>query len=234
VPIPSTLRMPGSQTTTLPHTDAMDLIFNFPLFVVASIALALLPGPDTLLAVGKTLTAGRRAGFLAGAGIGFGCLVHLALSAFGLSALLAASPALFNLVKWAGALYLTWLGVQMLRAQAGSMTVAKDAGSSRQTTWQLLRAGFITNVLNPKVGLFFISFLPQFVQHGPALKTALALALLGLTFVIIGMAWICVVVMAADAMVARLRRSAAISLWMQRGVGAIFVGIAARMALAEK
>ena len=120
MPSPSTLRMPGSRTNTLPPTDAMELIFNFPLFVVASISLALLPGPDTLLAVGKTLTSGRRAGFLAGAGIGFGCLVHLALSAFGLSALLAASPALFNLVKWAGALYLAWLGVQMLRARAGA------------------------------------------------------------------------------------------------------------------
>jgi threonine/homoserine/homoserine lactone efflux protein len=234
VPRPSTMPMPGSQTTTLPHTDTMDLIFNFPLFVVASISLALLPGPDTLLTLGKTLAAGRRAGFLAGAGIGFGCLVHLALSAFGLSALLAASPALFNLVKWAGALYLAWLGVQMLRAHAGSMTVAKDAGVPRQTTWQLLRAGFVTNVLNPKVGLFFVSFLPQFVQHGPALKTALALALLGLTFVIIGMTWICILVMAADAMLARMRRSTAISLWIQRGVGAIFVGIAARVALAEK
>lgn len=147
--------MPGSETPTLPHPDTMDLIFNFPLFIVALISFALLPGPDTLLAAGKTLTAGRR-------------------------------------------------------------------------------AGFITNVLNPKVGLFFISFLPQFVQHGPALKTALALALLGLTFVIIGMAWICAVVMTADTMVARLRRSATTSLWMQRGVGALFVGIAARMALAEK
>jgi threonine/homoserine/homoserine lactone efflux protein len=231
---PLAVRMPGSQTITLPLTDAMDLIFNFPLFIVASISLALLPGPDTLITLGKTLTAGRRAGFLVGAGIGLGCLVHLALSAFGLSALLAASPALFSLVQWAGALYLAWLGAQMLRAQAGGAAVPKDAGDPRQTARQLLRSGFITNVLNPKVGLFFISFLPQFVHHGPALETALALALLGFTFVLIGMAWICVVVMAADAMVARTRRSAAISLWMQRGVGVIFVGIAARMALAEK
>ena len=218
----------------MPQIDAMDLIVNFPLFVVASITLALLPGPDTLLTVGKTLAAGRRAGFLAGAGIGLGCLVHLALSALGLTALLAASPVLFNLVKWAGALYLAWLGMQMLLAQPGNVTVARDTGAPRQTAWLLLRAGFITNVLNPKVGLFFISFLPQFVQHGPALRTAFALALLGLTFVIIGMAWICVVVMAADAMVGRMRRSAAISLWMQRGVGALFVGIAARMALAQE
>ena len=235
MPSPSTLRMPGSRTNTLPPTDAMELIFNFPLFVVASISLALLPGPDTLLAVGKTLTSGRRAGFLAGAGIGFGCLVHLALSAFGLSALLAASPALFNLVKWAGALYLAWLGVQMLRARG-----QRDCRERRRRAAPNDRAIAACRIHHQRAqseGRAVFHLLPAAVRSAcPALKTALALALalLGLTFVIIGMAWICVVVMAADAMVARLRRSAAISLWMQRGVGAIFVGIAARMALAEK
>jgi threonine/homoserine/homoserine lactone efflux protein len=148
----------------------MDAIINFPLFIATAVGLALLPGPDTMLALGKTLAQGRRAGFLAMTGVALGLCVHMLLSTLGLSAMLAASPALFNVVKWIGAIYLAWLGFQLIRETLRPPTATANALSDRreqaQPTATLLRQGFITNLLNPKVGLFLVSFLPQFVRPG--------------------------------------------------------------------
>ncbi len=202
-------------------------IQNYPVFVVAALGLALMPGPDTLYALGRTLAGGRRAGLWSVAGIGTGCMVHIALSALGLSALLANSPVAFQAVKWLGAAYLAWLGVELLRHAAAPASEVPSEGPVDGR--RIFRQGFITNVLNPKVGLFFISFLPQFVSHqasGPW-----PFAFLGVTFVGIGLVWITVVVLAADQFTVRLRRSQAVGAWLKRATGALFVGLAAKLAL---
>lgn len=200
---------------------------NYPVFLLAALTLAIIPGPDTLYALGRTLAGGRRAGLWSVAGIGAGCLVHIAFSALGLSALLASSPLAFQVVKWLGAAYLAWLGVELVRhaaAPAGDVPAPVPAPGG-----QIFRQGFVTNVLNPKVGLFFISFLPQFVT--PEARGPLPFALLGLSFVGIGLAWIMVVVFAADQVTQRMRRSVTVSVWLKRVTGTLFVGLAARLAL---
>lgn len=214
----------------------MDLIKDFPLFLTSCVVLAVMPGPDTLLTVGRTLVAGKRAGVLALAGILSGCCAHIALAAFGLSALLAASPTLYMVVKWIGALYLAWLGFQILRTasmESAQVTLVKLRENSAFAMW---RQGFITNLFNPKVGLFFISFLPQFVNPsaGSPLQTGLAFATLGLIFTVIGGAWMVCVLYTAEAFAVRMKRKSAVTLWLNRVVGVLFIGVAVRIAIAEK
>lgn len=200
---------------------------NYPVFLLAALTLAVIPGPDTLYALGRTLAGGRKAGLWSVAGIGAGCLVHIVFSALGLSALLASSPLAFQVVKWLGAAYLAWLGIELLRYAAAPAEAISTAGPV--DSGRIFRQGFVTNVLNPKVGLFFISFLPQFVT--PEAQGPLPFAVLGLSFVGIGLAWITVVVLAADRVTARMRRSEKLGVWLKRATGTLFLGLAARLAL---
>jgi len=202
-------------------------IQNYPVFLLAALTLAIIPGPDTLFALGRTLAGGRRAGLWSVAGIGAGCLVHIAFSALGLSALLASSPLAFQVVKWQGAAYLAWLGIELLRYAAAPAEDVSTAGPVEGR--RIFRQGFVTNVLNPKVGLFFMSFLPQFVS--PEARGPLPFAVLGISFVGIGLAWITVVVLAAHQVTARMRKSQTLGVWLKRATGTLFVGLAARLAL---
>ncbi len=138
-------------------------IQDFWLFIVSGLLLNVTPGPDTAYIVGRSVQIGWRGGAAAALGISTGCLVHVFGAAIGLSALLAASSAAFTLVKWAGAAYLCFMGVKMLLSHAPAPKAdeasAGGAVSLRQVFWQ----GALTNALNPKVALFFLAFLPQFV-----------------------------------------------------------------------
>ena len=202
-------------------------IHDLPLFVAAGLLLNLTPGADLLYVAGNTATGGRRAGMLAALGIGAGCLFHVTLAALGLSALLAASDLAFTLVKWAGAAYLVWMGVGMLRTRGGNAT-ARAAIDPRRVFWR----GVLTNALNPKVALFFLAFLPQFIEpHGA--HQALAFGLLGLLFTVNGtlltlaMAWLGGLAkerLAGNAHVGKL------GLWLQRAAGAMFVVLGVKLA----
>lgn len=207
-------------------------IHDFPAFLLASVALAVLPGPDTLYVLGRTVAQGRRAGLWSLAGIGGGCLGHVAASALGLSALIAASPFAFELVKLAGALYLAWIGVQLLREawrHAGDGVPLPAVAADEAGGWQLLRQGVVTNLLNPKVGLFFISFMPQFVT--PGVGTVGDFVLLGLTFVGIGLVWILLLMHTTDLATRHFRGRAAVQRWFKASTGGLFVGLAAKLAL---
>jgi threonine/homoserine/homoserine lactone efflux protein len=202
------------------------------LFIISGLLLNITPGPDTAYIVGRSVQLGWRGGAAAALGISTGCLVHVFGTAIGLSALLAASSAAFTLVKWAGAAYLCYMGVTMLLsrsdAPADDAATASDAISLRQVFWQ----GALTNVLNPKVALFFLAFLPQFVAadspHRPA-----AFVLLGLIFIFNGTLW-CVGVAAFAARAAgRVRRSASTMLWLNRALGGLFVYIGVRIAMLQ-
>lgn len=173
------------------------------LFVAATFVLNATPGVDLLLTVSRTLQGGARAGVAAALGINAGCVVHALAAAFGLAALLAVSPRAFQAIQWAGAAYLLWLGLGMARrAWRGEGTAAAAApDAAPRSAAADFRTGLVTNVLNPKVALFFLAFLPQFVGAGAADQT-LALLGLGLLFVVQSTLFLLVVV----ALAARLRR----------------------------
>jgi threonine/homoserine/homoserine lactone efflux protein len=205
-------------------------IHDLPLFVVAGLLLNLTPGADLLYVAGNTAAGGRRAGMLAALGIGTGCLFHVLLAALGLSALLAASELAFTVVKWAGAAYLVWMGVSMLRSRGSAS--ALSAIDPQRVFWR----GVLTNALNPKVALFFLAFLPQFIAPQSAHRT-LAFGLLGLVFTVNGtlvtlaMAWLGGM---ARERLAGSQRAGWLGLWLQRVAGAVFVVLGVKLAVGSR
>jgi threonine/homoserine/homoserine lactone efflux protein len=191
---------------------------------------------DLLLTVTRTLQGGRRAGFAAALGIGTGCIVHTLAAALGLAALLAASSLAFSAIKWAGAAYLLWLAFGMLRAAVRGDAAPNPATPAQRPAperWgRVFAQGFFTNVLNPKVALFFLALLPQFIS-ADAPDKPLAFLFLGALFVVNGTLFLVVVVLAA-AQARRFGGSATTRRWLNAGGGALFALLAARLALAER
>jgi threonine/homoserine/homoserine lactone efflux protein len=206
------------------------------LFAITVLVINATPGVDLMFTLVSTLKGGMQAGLAAAAGISCGCVVHTLAAAFGLAALLAASSAAFSVVKWAGAAYLLWLAIGMLR-QGGvrggaASSRAASAAPSANRPWSLLRQGFTTNVLNPKVALFFLALLPQFIDSSAASKT-LAFLFLGAWFVVQGFAFLAAFVL----LIAPLRRwqpRLAIARGLNLAGGGLFALLAARLALAER
>jgi threonine/homoserine/homoserine lactone efflux protein len=213
---------------TLPALPVHDLA----LFLSAALLLNLTPGPDMLFVAGTSAARGRRAGVLAALGVGLGCAVHIVLAAVGLSALLATSAFAFAVIKWAGAAYLVWVGISMMRARPSVSAVATPPGA-RNVFWQ----GALTNALNPKVALFFLAFLPQFVDAG-ASGQAGAFVALGVLFTISGTVVNAIVALAAGTVAQRVAArgpsSGRIGLWLQRAAGALFVGLGVKLALSSR
>jgi threonine/homoserine/homoserine lactone efflux protein len=205
-------------------------LFAFTVFVLNAT-----PGVDLAFTLVSTLKGGIRAGLAAAAGIASGCIVHTLAAAFGLAALLAASSAAFSAVKWAGAAYLLWLGIGMLREglRRGAATAADKAPAAPvESPLRLFRQGFITNVLNPKVALFFLALLPQFIDAAAPNKTA-AFLFLGAWFIVQGLAFLAAFVL----LVAPLRRwnaPPAATHGLQLAGGSLFALLAAKLALAER
>jgi threonine/homoserine/homoserine lactone efflux protein len=201
------------------------------LFIVAGWLLNLTPGPDVLYIVSHGLRSGARAGLVAALGIVSGCFVHVFAAAAGLSALLATSATAFTVLKWVGAAYLLWMGVKMLFSRGGRLNLADDPAPETDL-WAIWRRGFLTNVLNPKVALFFLAFVPQFIRPDAA-HPALAFLLLGVLFnlnslpINFGYAWL------AAWAARRLHVLQSAMGWMDRIAGLMFIGFGLRLALAE-
>ncbi len=205
-------------------------IHDFWLFVASGLLLNVTPGPDIAYIIGRSAQFGWRGGALAALGISAGCLVHVCAGAIGLSALLTASAAAFAAVKWLGAGYLLYLGLSLLlsRAPRADAPQGAAAASLSQIFWQ----GALTNVLNPKVALFFLAFLPQFVDAGAPSKAG-AFLVLGLIFVGNGTLW-CLGVAALSARAAAgIRRSGRAIAWINRALGGFFIVLGLRLALAQ-
>ncbi|SNT49626.1 Threonine/homoserine/homoserine lactone efflux protein [Tardiphaga sp. OK246] len=202
------------------------------LFILSGILLNITPGPDTAYIVGRSVQMGWRGGVAAALGISAGCLVHVFAAAVGLSALLAASSYAFTVVKWIGAAYLLYTGVQMLRARASTVATngaaEKPLLSLRQVFWQ----GAFTNALNPKVALFFLAFLPQFVDVDAPSK-ALAFIVLGLIFISTGTIWGLGTAIVAAKAASRVRRSGQAMVWINRALGGVFIYLGIRVAMLE-
>jgi threonine/homoserine/homoserine lactone efflux protein len=200
------------------------------LFVLSGLLLNLTPGQDTLYIVGRSVSQGRRAGLYSVLGIVSGTVIHTLAAAFGLSAILATSAQAFAVVKFVGAVYLGYLGVQLLLerpAGAGTTTEFKP-----ERRWVVYRAGLLTNVLNPKVALFFLAFLPQFVAPTSESRV-LSFLFLGGVFIFNGTLWCLVLVWGASAMSRRLREHPSSGQLLKRATGAIFVGLGVRLAVSK-
>jgi threonine/homoserine/homoserine lactone efflux protein len=173
---------------------------------------------------------GRRAGLLSVLGISSGSMIHTLAAAFGLSAILATSATAFSVVKLAGAAYLVYLGARMLVDR--SATPAETREFARERDWPIYRAALLTNVLNPKVALFFMAFLPQFVDPAAGSRS-LPFLFLGAVFIFNGTLWCLILVWGAAAMSRRLRTNRSTGILVKRVAGAIFVGLGARLAFTK-
>ena len=203
------------------------------LFVLSGLLLNLTPGPDTLYIVSRSSTQGWRAGAVAALAIGAGTLVHIAAAALGLSAILAASATAFTAVKIAGAAYLLYVGVSLIRS-AGKEPASTSAVSVRPASIRgIFAQGFLTNVLNPKVALFFLAFLPQFVAADASSKAA-AFLLLGLIFNFNGTIYNLAVAWSAAKLSSTLAPGNAFKRRFNRCVGGLFIAIGIRLALTHE
>jgi len=208
------------------------------LFIVSGLLLNIAPGPDSLLIMARSAAQGWRAGFAATWGIGAGVCVHVLAAALGLSALLATSATAFTLVKIVGAAYLVWMGLGMvLRRPAREATVEVESAAPRAMQparrRDIFLQGFLTNVLNPKVALFFLAFVPQFIAHDAPSK-ALAFVFLGVIFNANGMLWCHALALSSAYAGARLRPGARQAAMLERTMGAVFVALGVKLALASK
>lgn len=208
-------------------------IQQLPLFIAAGLLLNITPGVDMALVLRSSAAQGLRAGAAAVLGISAGCSVHIAAAALGVSALLAGSPTAFVVVQWLGAAYLVWLGIGLLRSPASGTDAGRAPLDDAKALRRLFLQGFLTNALNPKVALFFLAFVPQFIAARPA-QPALAFVLLGGVFVFNST----LVNLAIAAAAAALRRKLAaqarwqrLGPWLSRGAGALFVALGLKLAL---
>ncbi len=196
-------------------------------FLAAAVLLTLAPGPDNLLVLALGMARGSRAGVAFGLGCALGCLNHTLLAALGVSALIAASPLLFNLLRWLGAAYLIWLGWQAL--QSSGVALLRPDASDRASPGQLFRRGLLANALNPKVVLFFLAFLPQFVSAGS--PASYQIVQLGLLFTVQGAIIFSLIGACAGRLGAGLQRHPRWAIWLDRLAGFVFIGLGLRLLL---
>lgn len=199
-------------------------------FLLAAVLITASPGPDNLMVLSTGMARDRRHGIAFGLGCAAGCLSHTALALAGVSALVAASPAAFTALRWAGGLYLVWLGVQALRHAGQSGLGSASAGS--ETPGRLFARGLVANAINPKVVLFFLSFLPQFVQPAQG-SVGLQIGLLGLLFTLQAAVLFGLLGFFAGSVGAWLQRRPGAGLWLDRVAGALFVGLGLRLILSR-
>jgi len=197
-------------------------------FVVAGLALNVVPGADMTFIIASAARGGRRDGIVAALGVGAGALVHITAAVLGLSAILASSQTAFNLIKYAGAAYLLWIAFSLVRAGH-----APNAPAPRVLPARLFRAAMLVNILNPKVALFFLAFLPQFVDAA-ARVPAVQILCLGLWFDLVGTLVNIVIALAAAGAAGRLREVA----WLGRAArwfaATIMGALAVQLALAAR
>jgi threonine/homoserine/homoserine lactone efflux protein len=203
---------------------------KFALFAAVAWALIIAPGPDMLYVITRGMAHGRRAGMLSAVGVICGILVHTTAAAFGLTLILQTSAFAFLAVKYVGAAYLMYLGVKAWRDKSTfSLQTQTPVVSSRAVFWQ----GVLSNVLNPKIAIFFLAFLPQFVEKDGN-QVTLQMVILGLTFAFFGLCFLLVVGYSSGAIGGWLTRRPHYAQTLQRVAGGILIGLGIRLALTER
>lgn len=196
-------------------------------FLSAAALLNLSPGPDIAFILGHTIRSGRRSGFAALFGIWSGACLHVLMAAAGLSAILATSAIAFSMVKWIGAAYLLWLGFQALRSK-GEGAWIREAGGAVSSV-RIYRQGIFVSLLNPKVAIFFLAFLPQFVVEGAGPAWAQLLLHGGLIIAVAAFIEPPLILLGGR-LAETLRRNKSLGLWLDRGLGTLFVALGIRLA----
>ncbi len=210
----------------------MGSLDQFLVFLAAAVLLNVSPGADHVFILTRTVAQGRLAGFLSSWGVCTGAMVHVLAAAFGISAILAASATAFTVVKLAGAAYLIWLGVRAL--QSKGLALSADPGAAPPAgAWKIYRQGVVVDLLNPKVAVFFMAFLPQFVD--PALGSAAwQMIALGAVVIAVALIWETFLIFGAGALSHRLRTQPAIARWINRASGATFIGLGVKLAVERR
>lgn len=203
---------------------------QFLTFLAAAILLTLSPGPDNMMVLSIGIAKGRLRGIAFGLGCAFGCLSHTLLAVVGVSALIAASPLAFTALKVCGGLYLAWMGWQAIRSTGGARVDRADGVT--ESARALFFKGMLANAINPKVALFFLSFLPQFVAAGRG-DANLQIGLLGLTFTLQAIVLFGLLGLFSGAIGAWLGRRPKAGMWLDRIAGAVFIGLGLRLIVAR-
>ena len=203
---------------------------KFALFITVSWALILVPGPDMLYVITRGMTHGRRAGMLSAIGVVCGILVHTLAAALGLTVIFQTSALAFLIVKYVGAVYLVYLGIKAWREKSViSLQVSSSTANSQRLFWQ----GVLSNVLNPKIAIFFLAFLPQFVDRGSS-QVTLQLIALGLTFAFLGLLFLLVVGYSSGTIGSWITHRPQYTQFLGRVSGGILIALGVRLALTER
>jgi threonine/homoserine/homoserine lactone efflux protein len=202
---------------------------NLPLFLAASVAVTAAPGPDNLQVLARGISQGRAAGLVAALGFAAGLTFHTTLAAFGVAALLRSSPLAFQIVKVAGGLYLIWIGLKALTSRG----LASAHERAPQPLLSVFRQSVVGNMMNPKVTLFFVVFLPQFVDPSGTQRVAVQMVELGLVFMLQTLAIFSAFGLFAGTLGAWLKRRPRVGVWLDRLAGATFIALGLRVALRD-
>ncbi len=202
---------------------------HYETFLLAAILLNITPGNDTIYILSRTIAQGRKAGIMSVLGIGTGSLVHTFFAAIGLSVIIAQSPVLFNIIKYAGAVYLFYIGVSMILSKSSVINLLTPKNEKYH---KIYLQAVLTNVLNPKVALFFISFLPQFIDPTYS-NHYLSFIILGLSFTITGTLWCLLLALFASVISAALIKNRNAGNYLTKICGFILVALGIRVALAK-
>lgn len=206
-------------------------LLHWATFLSAAVLLNLSPGPDIAFILGQTVSGGRKTGFAAMFGIWTGAFGHVLMAAGGLSAILATSAMAFSTVKWVGAAYLIWIGLAALRSRGGAL-LSDGIRNNRQSS-KVFRQGILVALLNPKVAIFFLAFLPQFVVTGAGPVWA-QLFLHGCLIIVVAAFIEPPLVIASEKLTSTLRNNTRVGLWLDRSLGTLFIALGARLALTER
>jgi len=201
---------------------------NYLLFVFASIALCVVPGPDIIYLLSRCIAQGKKAGLFAALGIAAGGYVHLAAAITGLSAILLTSATAFTVVKWLGAFYLVYLGISAFQKNKTEDLVSSKRLSGN-SAWLIFWQGFVSDILNPKVAMFFLALLPQFLDPSASNPVG-QLFLMGITVTSIGLIVNFTLIAISARITAEWRQNAVAAHWLKRAMGVTFIGLGARLA----
>lgn len=208
-------------------------ITNFETFLVAALLLNVSPGADTMYILGRSISQGKKAGVLSAIGISAGSLFHCIIAAFGLSLLIAKSAIAFSTIKYVGASYLIFLGIKALINTSKKEYKLEAKGQKKTSNQRIFVTGMLTNILNPKVALFFLAFLPQFIDPSYELNS-LSFMVLGFTFITTGTIWCVFLAMFSAQLSGSIQKNFRIQRWLEKITGGLFIALGIKLALSEK
>ena len=207
-------------------------IIHFKTFILTGILLNVTPGNDTIFILSRSMAQGKKAGFMSVLGISTRSLIHTTMAAFGLSIIIAKSILVFNIIKYAGAAYLIYIGYKMLTDKR-QLTTGEYFSDKTIDLKKIYRDGVLTNVLNPKVAMFFIAFLPQFIDVNSK-NTVLPFIILGVVFTITGTIWCLILANYSSMIFSKLKKNRKMSNYINKACGAVLVGLGIKKAMTNK